>query len=106
MKRPRAPEDVRNIANFESANIVASEIVHTDAARFQPATEILVENDVGAPEAIDRLFRITHHEELARAGTNVMPVGVSGIVRGEQHKNLGLDRIRILKFVDEYVGEA
>ena len=45
--------------------------------------------DVGATKPVDRLLRVADDEQLARH------------VAGEEQQDLGLDRIGILKLVDE-----
>ena len=67
---------------------------------------LLIERDVGAPEAVDRLLRIADKKELAGNGADSAPVCVAVIVGGKQKKDLGLEGIGVLELVDEEVGEA
>ena len=68
--------------------------------------DVFIERDVRAPEAVDRLLRIAHQEELPGNRADRAPVCLCGIVGGEQEKDLGLKRIGVLKLVDKEVREA
>jgi hypothetical protein len=52
------------------------------------------------------LFRIAHYEQLAGHGTYLQPVRFVGVVGSQQQQDFGLQRIRILEFVDKKVAEA
>ncbi len=67
---------------------------------------MLVERDVGAAEFVDGLFGVADQEELARRRRGRQPVGLIWIGRGQQHQDLRLQRIGILKLIDEQVAEA
>jgi hypothetical protein len=67
---------------------------------------LLVESHIGAPESIDRLLRIADQKELAGDGSDGAPICFLGVIGGEQQEYLRLERIGILKFVDEEMGEA
>ncbi len=79
---------------------------HAHAALLQRIANFPVQHHVGTAELIDRLLRIADHEQLPRFGRDLQPVRFAGIVRGEQQQDLGLQRIGILKLVDENVSEA
>ena len=72
----------------------------------QPPLHRLVERDVGAPEAIDRLLRIADEEQLPGNRPHAGPVALVGIVGREEQQDLGLERIGVLELVDEDVREA
>ena len=75
--------------------------------REQALLDLLVERDVGAPEAVDRLLRIADQEQLARApAPRARQSRCAGIVGDEQHQDLGLQRVGVLELVDEEVREA
>ncbi len=56
---------------------------------------------VGAAEAIDGLLRVAHHVELAGRRLHLAPVALRGIGGGEQEQDFGLQRVGVLKLVDE-----
>ena len=60
---------------------------------------------VGAAETVDRLLRVSHHEQLAWDGRRSTPVGLPWIVGREQQQQLGLQWVRVLEFVDENPAE-
>ena len=70
----------------------------------QLAADVVVDLDVGATEAVDRLLRVADDEQLARHGPHGTPVPLGGIVRGQQQQELGLERIGVLELVDEDTG--
>src|SRR6478736_2147711 len=79
--------------------------------QFRPDTEkallhFLIERHVRAPEPVDRLLRIADQEKLAGDRTHCAPVRLAGVVCGEKRKDLGLEGISVLEFVDEKVREA
>ena len=76
------------------------------AERGQAVADLAVDADVGAPEAVDRLLRIADEEQRARPRPDLPPVGLVGIVGGEQQQDLGLQRIGVLELVDEDAREA
>ena len=59
--------------------------------------------DVGAPEPVDRLLRVTHEEQPAGLGGDRPPVLLpSGrIVRRDKDRELDLDRVGVLELVEE-----
>ena len=67
--------------------------------------------DVGAPEAVDRLFRIADDEQLARLQRYLVPgarpraARRRRVVGGEQEHDFGLQRVGILKFVHQKISE-
>ena len=70
------------------------------------ATDLTIDRHVGAAEPIDRLLGVADDEEASRARLGLAPVGLAGIVSSEKEKDLGLQRIGILKLVDEDALEA
>ncbi len=58
--------------------------------------------DVGAAKSVDRLLRVPDHEDFSRNDFHLAPIH-RGLARllGQVKKNLILDRIGVLKFVDE-----
>ena len=65
-------------------------------------TEIL--GDVGAPEPVDRLLRITDDEQALRERSQLSPVGVVRRIVGpcrEPHGDLELDRVGVLELVEQ-----
>ncbi len=78
---------------------------------FAPAAckhlvDAAVDADVRPPESIDRLLRVADDEELAGDGSDLPPIRNGGIVRGQEQQDLRLQRIGILKLVDEQTLEA
>ena len=66
---------------------------------------VVVHAEVGAPEPVDRLLRIADDEE--RAGCDrarrVHCLGARvGVARGEQHRELDLERVGVLELVEEH----
>ena len=82
------------------------EMYHRRPGADELALDALVQPDVGAPEAIDRLLRIAHQEELAGYGSDAAPVPFGRIAGGEQEQQLGLERIGVLELVDEEMAPA
>ena len=76
------------------------------ACREQSVFHFLVDSNVRAAKAVDRLLRITNQEQLSRNGTDIAPIGLASIIGGEQEEDLGLERVGILELVDEEVSEA
>src|SRR5438876_964589 len=66
----------------------------------------LVEGHIGAAETIDRLFWIADDEEFPRARPYAAPVVFSGLVCCQQHQDLSLQRIRVLKLIYKYMSKA
>ena len=77
-----------------------------DAALGEQVLHVVVEHDVGTPEAVDRLLRIPDNEELARSRPHPPPVVLVRVVSREQQQDLRLERIRVLELVDEQVAVA
>ena len=75
-------------------------------AREQLLLDLLVERDVGAPEAVDRLLRIADQEQLSGDGRTLRQSVSLGIVGREEQQDFGLERIGVLELVDEEVREA
>ena len=73
---------------------------------YQAPLGRLVERDVGAPEPVDGLLRITDDEELSSYRAGPAEVPLERVVRRQQQQNLGLQRVGVLELVDEEVGEA
>ena len=75
------------------------------AERLETGAHLVVDDDVGAPEAVDALLGVAHHEEGSRPGDDGAPVGGPPSVglRGEQEEELRLDRVGVLKLVDQHV---
>ena len=82
---------------------VGGEGEHFPAARLDEALHLLVDRDVGAAEAVDRLLRVADDEELARRQAAAAPVG-RGLRPGRsarRNSDLGLQRVGVLELVDE-----
>src|SRR5262245_26750373 len=79
---------------------------HGRAPLAQEVLDLLVDADVRAAEAVDRLLRIADHEELAGGRRHVAPPRRGRIIAGEQQEDLRLERVGILELVDEDVAEA
>src|SRR6185437_13606048 len=84
-----------------SARRAASQLLFSDAARFQIAANPAEEARIGTAEAVNGLLRITDHVQLARRGSRLLPVALRGILRGQKQQYFGLQRIGILKLVDK-----
>ena len=65
------------------------------------SVDVAIDADIGPPETINRLFWIADDEELAGDRMNRTPVGNGGIVCRQEHENFGLQRIGVLKLVNE-----
>ena len=76
------------------------------ARRLQHLVYAAINSHVGAPETIDRLLRVADQKELPGNRANFAPVRLSGIVGRQQQQDLGLQRIGVLKLVDEDPFEA
>ena len=76
------------------------------AGFFQQLVHISIHRHVGAAESVDRLFRIADDEELAANRLRVLPFGNRWIGGRQQHEDLGLQRIGVLKLVDKDALEA
>ncbi len=76
------------------------------AALEQAALNVLVERDVGAAEAIDRLLGVAHDKQFAGEWAHAMPIGLGAIGGGEQQQDFRLQRIGILELVDEDMADA
>ena len=72
----------------------------------QQLLDALVEHHVGAPEAVDGLLGVTDDEQLARHHAHAVEIADGGVRAGEQQKYLGLQRIGVLKLIDEKMAEA
>jgi hypothetical protein len=60
--------------------------------------------DVGAAEPVDRLLRVTHHEQPTGLDRHVGPVvvvGPVGVGGGDAHGQLDLDRVGVLELVEQ-----
>ena len=76
------------------------------AERREASADLAIDADVGPPETVDRLFRITDQEQRPRARPDLTPIRLVVVVGGKQQQDLGLQRIRVLEFVDEDALEA
>ena len=75
-----------------------------DAALRQddPPDHVEITLNVGAPKSIDRLFGVADDEDFTRLKLDRLPVG--GVLTGlfsQVEENLVLNRIRVLKLIDE-----
>ena len=77
-----------------------------DAVLGEQVLHVMVEDDVGAAKAVDRLLRIADHEELARSRPHPPPAGLVRVVGRKQQQDLRLERVRVLELVDEQVAVA
>ena len=75
------------------------------ATRREQLAYLAVRLDVGAAEPVNRLLRVADNEQLARNRSDRAPVALLRVVGREQQEDLRLQRIGILKFVDEDVAE-
>src|SRR5262249_32953540 len=62
--------------------------------------------DVRAAKTIDRLLRVADHEERARERLEPPPVALHDVPASQVEDDLGLNRIGVLKLVDEDRCEA
>jgi hypothetical protein len=65
----------------------------------------LIKGDIGTPETVDGLLGIGDDEELAGFGPDATPVVLDRVVGAQEQQDLGLDRVRVLKLVDEQMCE-
>ena len=78
------------------------------AASLDEALRLLVDRDVGAAEAVDRLLGVADDEELARLQAAAAPVGRGLPLRvlGQEERDLGLQRVGVLELVHQDEVEA
>ena len=67
----------------------------------RPALDLVVDRDVRAAEAVDRLLRIADDDEPARARDAPSPS-----TSRQQQRELGLDRVGVLELVDQHAAVA
>ena len=62
-----------------------------------------VETDIGAPEPIDRLLRVTDEEEPPWVDVDLLPRWriLAGLAGSEQYRQLDLDGIGVLELVEQ-----
>ena len=76
-----------------------AEVYRRDAFCSQIRAKLLIENDVGAPESIDRLLGIADQKQLALPGPHLAPFGLIRIIGRQDNENLGLHRIEARHFL-------
>src|SRR4029077_9431709 len=76
------------------------------AGLVKAGLHLLVERDIGAAEAVDRLLRITDQKQFAWNGMRAPPVRSGRIVRCQQKQDFRLQWVGVLKLVDEEMGVA
>ena len=76
------------------------------AQRCEPIADLPIDAHVGPSKTVDRLLGIADEEQRARPRPGASPIRLGVVVSGEQQQNLGLQRIRVLKLVDEDPLEA
>ena len=86
---------------FTVAAEVGAEVENLSAAVPDPLLDELEGVDVGPSEAVDRLLRVADHEQAPRLDARNPPVGRGVGIRRQQEKDLRLQRIGVLKLVDE-----
>jgi hypothetical protein len=81
----------------------AEVLVETDDIGPEATPRPIPQRDVGSPKAVDRLLRVADDEELARCQLGLGPRrGRRGRVgRGQQERDVELDRVGVLELVDE-----
>ena len=84
---------------------VPGEAMQRPAERVAGAQE---RGDVGAPEPVDRLLGVAHHEQSAGVDGDLIPALGARFRRArcEQRRNVTLDRVGVLEFVEEQVRVA
>ena len=83
----------------------AGQLFECDPLSLQRFLDLLVKHHVGAAKSVDRLLRVAYQEELSGCRGCTRPVCYLRIASGEQEENLDLQRIRVLKLIDEDVSE-
>ena len=80
-----------------------AEVLDQGDVLAHPLLDLLIESDVGAPEAVDRLLGVADQEELAGHQLGIQPVSRKGQVGpGRQvESDLGLQGVGVLELVDE-----
>ena len=66
----------------------------------------VVDGDVGAPEAVDRLLRVADDGQAARPRPQLEPVLARLVVARDAERDVGLHRVGVLELVDEDDREA
>ena len=74
-----------------------------DLGEPEPVLGLVVHAEIGAPEPVDRLFGVTDHDERTGVDRDLLPVEPTGIrfARGEQHRELDLERIGVLELIEQ-----
>ena len=80
--------------------------LHQVPAFAEAVSGVEEDGDVGPAEPVDRLLRVTHHEELPGVDGHLVPrqrsgLGAGGLGRGDAHGELDLDRVRVLELVEQ-----
>ena len=71
-------------------------------ARERAVSHLVVDGDVGAAEAVDRLLRVADDRQPARRRCQRPPVAVRLLVACQEQRELRLDRIGVLELVDQH----
>ena len=87
--RVHEPKDARHRAEVRDEHDLLADLAP------DPGEEL----DVGTPEPVDRLLGVSHHEEAARLGVGERRRAVH--CRRDARRQLDLDGIGVLEFVDE-----
>ena len=76
---------------------------HATAFRRELLVHLVVDRDIGAAEAVDRLLGVTDDEEPSRHNLECPPIGHIGLfgVGTQEPCNLSLERIGVLELVDK-----
>src|SRR6266542_4538165 len=76
---------------------------HAIGGLSEARVDLVVDPDVGASEAVNRLLRVAHDEELSGQQSQLAPVALLNLRRiGRQEPcDLDLQRVRVLELVDE-----
>jgi len=72
-----------------------------DAVGQRTRLDAVIDGDVGATEAVDRLLGVPHHGQAAGARPQRPPVLPGLVVAREQQRELGLHGIGVLELVDQ-----
>ncbi len=75
------------------------------AAREELALDPLVEHHVRSTESVDRLLGIADYEQLSGDRHRPGEVGLERVPGGQEQEDLGLQRIGVLKLVDQDMSE-
>ena len=102
----RFKRGIHKLLNIGNGAEAAREADESDTALLQRIANLPVEHQVGPAELVDRLLGIADQEQFPGLRPDLLPIRFGRIVAAQQQQDLDLQRIGVLKFVDEQMAEA